>query len=54
MIIPRENVEGWRAQTTREFKVVEVPDGEHLFMRTHRDLIIDVIRDSTLRCSNRT
>jgi surfactin synthase thioesterase subunit/acyl carrier protein len=48
MIIPRENVEGWRAQTTREFKVVEVPDGEHLFMRTHRDLIIDVIRDSTL------
>ena len=48
LIIPRENVEGWRSQTKREFRIVEVPDGEHLFMRTHRDLIIDVIRDSTV------
>ncbi len=48
LIIPRENLEGWRSQTKGEFRIVEVPDGEHLFMRTHRDLIIEVIRESTL------
>lgn len=47
LIIPRENVDGWGSQTKEAFRIVEVPEGEHLFMRTHRDLIIDVIREST-------
>jgi medium-chain acyl-[acyl-carrier-protein] hydrolase len=41
-LIPRADLEGWRAQTTRRFALHMLP-GDHFFVTTHRQPLLDAL-----------